>query len=282
VSPPPFARVGIIGLGLIGGSVALAVRRRWPAALVVGVDRPDVLDAARTLGAVNVTAADLRSMGAVDLVILAAPVLTNIETLKRLPAAIAGNAVVTDVGSTKLAIMEAARDLPARLAFVGGHPLAGTAQAGIHFASPDLFKNRRWVLTPDGNSAESAVARLDEFLRALGAETCQMSAEAHDRVTAWVSHLPQLAASALMRVVGDAVGDEGLQFSGTGLRDTTRLAGSPAHIWTDVCRTNQSNVAGALDRLIDELQELRRSLDRPETIEGVFEASARWRERLPE
>jgi prephenate dehydrogenase len=125
-----------------------------------------------------------------------------------------------------------------------------------------------------------ACARLEQFVRAVGAEPRTMTAADHDRTAAWVSHLPQLTASALMRVIGDAVGAEGLTLSGRGLRDTTRLATSPPHVWVDICETNRDAIATALARLIDQLETLKSGLGTPATIEAVFEAAAAWRETL--
>jgi len=277
---PPFNRIAIVGLGLIGGSIALGARHRWPSSLVIGVDSNDVLERAHMARAIDVAGNDLCMLAEADLVILAAPVLANVELLARLPEIVAGEAVVTDVGSTKVAILEAARPLPERLAFVGGHPLAGAARGGIGAARIDLFHERPWILTLD-RANDAAIERLERFVRGLGAEPRRMTAADHDRITGWVSHLPQLTASALMRVVGDAVGQEGLELAGRGLRDTTRLADSPATIWVDVCRTNRATIGESLDQLIAELQRLRDGLDDPAAIAAVFDAAAAWRKHLP-
>ena len=258
------------------------MRRRWPRALVIGVDRNDVLEDAQRAHAIDVAADDLGMLADVDLVVLAAPVLANLAVLARLQDVITGDALITDVGSTKSDISAAARSLPPRLTFIGGHPLAGAARAGILAGSPDLFRNRPWILTPDASTPGDVHARLDRFIRALGAEPRVMDAAEHDRIAGWVSHLPQLAASALMRVIGEAAGDEGLSLSGRGLRDTTRLASSPAHIWIDVCQSNRAVIAQALDRYIRELQSLRDGLGTPGTIEETFAEAIRWRERMPD
>jgi prephenate dehydrogenase len=278
--PPPFARVGIVGLGLIGGSVALAARRRWPSSLIVGVDRNAVLEDAQRAHAIDVGADDLGMVAEVDLVVLAMPVIANLDALPRLDTILGPDAIVTDVGSTKRAIVEAAGALREGITFIGGHPLAGAARGGIGAATADLFQNRPWVLTPSASTPPAAVDRLEAFIRALGALPQRMTPQDHDRVTAWVSHLPQLAASALMRVIGEAVDEEGLSLSGRGLRDTTRLASSPADIWIDVCRTNRDHIGDALDRLLRELGTLRQALDDPAAIQELFGAAAAWRERL--
>jgi prephenate dehydrogenase len=278
--PAIFERIGVVGLGVIGGSIALAARRLWPQSLVIGVDRNDVIEAAMLRHATDVAADDLGMLRDADLIVLAAPVAQNVAVLGRLEAHVPGTAVVTDVGSTKRVIVEAAAGLPPRLAFVGGHPLAGAARSGIAFASADLFQGRPWLLTPAAGSDAAAVEKVSAFARALGAEPRCMPAADHDRVMAFLSHLPQLTASALMGVIGDGIGEEGLALAGRGLTDTTRLASSPATVWADICATNADQIGEALDRLIETLQALRSGLRAPEVIDGVFQAAAAWRETL--
>ena len=279
-APPPFDKVAIVGLGLIGGSIALAARRHWPACLVIGVDRKDVLEKAMVLHAIDVAADDPVVMAEADLVILAAPVEQNIDRLAELERHVNTPAVVTDVGSTKRTTVEAARQLPSRFTFVGGHPLGGAPRGGIEHARPDLFVERPWLFTPDGGAAAGVVERLSEFVRTLGAEPHVLDPEEHDRLLAYVSHLPQLAASALMHVVGDRAGERGLALTGRGLFDATRLASSPPDIWRDICRSNADVIAEALDELIAELRALRSGLDGGEEIDRVFESAGTWRALL--
>jgi len=281
VSPDgDFRRIAIVGVGLIGGSLAFAVRRRFPDVAIVGIDRDDVVTAARQLGALSQGTTDLAGVAGADLVVLAAPVVANLEAMERLPWLLDGPAIVTDVGSTKRATVDAARALPARLQFIGGHPLAGAARGGIEASRPDLFERRTWVLTPSLTTSREVVERVGGFVRALGAVPLELDADTHDRVLAFTSHLPQLTASALMQVVGDGVGDHGLQFSGGGLADTTRVAASPARIWTDICQTNADELISALDHLIESLQSARRDLASGRTLEPMFESAQRWRAKL--
>lgn len=277
--PPPFDRVGIVGLGLLGGSLALAVRRAWPSVLVVGVDRNAVLEEAQRVHAIDVAGDDLGMLADVDLCVLAAPVLENARLLGELPDVVSRQVVVTDVGSAKGVMEEAATRLPPRVAFIGGHPLAGAPRAGIGYASADLFRDRPWVLTPPpALPAESpALTRLLAFTRGLGAAPRVMLASEHDRLVSFIAQLPQLAASVLMRVIGDAVGPAGLALAGRGLRDTTRLASSPSHVWSDLCLANRPAIAAALDRLLHELKGLRDGLDDHEAVTTLFEEAAAWR-----
>jgi prephenate dehydrogenase len=276
----PFQKIGIVGLGLIGASVALAARRAWPQSLVIGVDRNDVLERAMVRHAVDVGADDLGMLAEAEIVLLAAPVVENARCLEALPEVLEGQAILSDVGSTKRVMIEAARHLPSRLTFVGGNPLAGAARGGIEFASPDLFRGRPWILTPDEGAPAEPLERLSRLLRALGAEPRLMSAGAHDHLVAFLSHLPQLTASTLMRLVGDRIGEEGLALAGRGLADTTRLASSPADVWIDICQTNADEIAPALDLMIDQLQWLRDGLHDRDRLTETFEAAARWRATL--
>ena len=278
--PPIFQKIGIVGLGLIGGSIALAAREIWPTSLVIGVDNKDVLETAMRLHAIDVAADDPIVLAEVDLVILAAPVKQNIELLAELDDNVRQPAVVTDTGSTKRAIVGAARALPPKFTFIGGHPLGGGAKGGLENARPDLFKGRPWLLTPSGDGGGEAFEKLTAFVTALGAVPKSLDPAAHDRMLAFLSHLPQLTASALMEVVGDAVGQDGLALAGRGLADTTRLASSPAEIWRDIAATNADEIGPALDVLIALLQELRRDLPAGDRLADVFGGAAAWRRAL--
>jgi prephenate dehydrogenase len=278
--PPIFQRVGIVGLGLIGGSIALAARQLWPAGLVIGVDRKDVLERAMVLHAIDVAADDPVVLAEADLVILAAPIQQNLDLLRDLPDNVAGSAVVTDTGSTKREMVAAAKSLPERFTFVGGHPLGGAARGGIEHARADLFKGRPWLFTPNTGHDTTALDMLTSFATGLGAVPRTISPEDHDRLLAYISHLPQLTVSALMHVVGQAAGQDGLSLSGRGLQDTTRLASSPADIWKEVCATNVDEIGPALDALIAVLTQLRADLATGKSIDEVFDSANLWRETL--
>ena len=277
---PVFERIGIVGLGLIGGSIALAARARWPRGLVIAVDRKDVLEQAMLRHAVDVAADDLSILAGADLVILAAPVLENVRLLAELPRHLAGPAIVTDVSSTKAAIVEAAHVLPAGLRFVGGHPMAGAAVGGFGHARPDLFQNRPWLLTPDATVPPEVVQQLSAFAEGLGSAVSTLTPSEHDRLLAALSHLPQLTVSALMAVVGAEAGEAGLALAGRGLVDTTRLASSPADVWRDIASTNAEQLGRVLDALIARLTHLRQGLDDGQALETTFEEAARWRAAL--
>lgn len=275
--PPVFEKIAILGLGLIGGSLALAARRTWPRALVIGVDDKAVLEQAMVLHAIDVAADNPVVIAEADVVVLAAPVRANIALLEELADHVTGSAVVTDVSSTKREIVAAARQLPERLPFIGGHPFAGAPRGGIAHARPDLFAGRPWLFTPADDRHGEALEHLERFVSAIGAVPRALPPAAHDRLLAFLSHLPQLTASALMHVVGTEAGADGLALTGRGLADTTRLASSPASIWQDICATNRDEVAAALDALIVELQALRDDLGSGEALERVFRSAEEWR-----
>ena len=221
---------------------------------------------------------DLGLAAGAELIVLAAPVRANIEILSQLAEVVPGPAIVTDVGSTKRDIVAAARALPPRLQFIGGHPLGGAAVGGVEAARPDLFNGRPWILTPENGPAD---APLTAFLRSLGADVRVTTPAAHDELLAYVSHLPQLTASVLMAVVGAHAGEEGLGLAGRGLRDTTRLASSPADIWRDIAATNADHLAEAIETLIGVLQRLKNDLNGDSAVlDEVFESAADWKRIL--
>ena len=276
--PGPFSRVAIAGFGLIGGSIGLAVKRRWPSSLVIAIDQKHVLEAAMRVHAADVGGDTLVMAGDADLVILAAPVLQNIALLEQLPEYLPPAAVVTDVGSTKRLIVAAAEGSPS-MTFIGGHPMSGAASGGFAGARPDMFDGRPWILTPGTRHAD-AIAKLEAFVGGIGAVPHIMTADLHDRLIGAVSHLPQITASVLMHVVGKLAGDAGLELAGPGLMDTTRLASSPPEIWRDIAASNEDVLREALDALIKTMTEIRSSLGDGEKIESVFSSASRWREAL--
>jgi prephenate dehydrogenase len=177
-------------------------------------------------------------------------------------------------------MVETAKRLPPRFTFVGGHPLGGAAVGGLEHARPDLFKGRPWLFTPATDQGGEALDKLLAFARALGAEPRVLEPAAHDRLLAFLSHLPQITASALMQIVGEGVDEEGLTLAGRGLVDTTRLASSPPEIWKDIAATNADELAAALEALIALLEELKDDLPTGRRLGEVFEEASRWRRKL--
>ena len=257
-----FKKIAIVGVGLVGGSIAQAAARAWPSLEIVPIDAGDEL--ARVAGA--------------GLVILAAPVRTNISLLSELPRYVSADTLITDVGSTKREIAALAEKLSMG-SFTGGHPMAGAERGGAAHARPDLFAGRPWILTPTIRTG-GGIEQIETFINGIGGVPHIMSPELHDRFVAAVSHLPQLTVSALMHVVGTLAGDAGLELAGSGLLHSTRLASSPPDIWKDTAASNPDNLREALDALIATLTGLRDSLGSGQAIDEVFTSACRWRETL--
>lgn len=278
------ARIAIAGLGLIGGSLALALRRTLPHATILGVDRPDILDAATALGAIDQARAHVRDLVDADVVVLATPISAMPALLSDIAAANL-RAVVTDAGSTKRHVLNAAASAGVAR-FVGGHPMAGAESGGLAHARPDLFDHRPWLVTTghadDSASpvaAESDLIVIEALARAAGAVPRRVDAALHDRLVAYVSHVPQLMAVALMSSVGERTGAAGLEVSGRGLADMTRLASSPANIWQDILATNADFVDEALNA-VHARWPRGEQLTNTEWVRRAFEDAASWRTRL--
>lgn len=255
----PFERLVVVGLGLLGGSVARGARVRGLARSIVAVGRAGSAGpAARAAGVVDHATTDLaEGLVGADLVLLATPVGTLPDLVRAAWPHLGPGAVLTDVGSVKRGIVEAADACPARpgLAFVGGHPMAGSERSGFGAADPDLFEGRLTLLTPSERSAPAAVERVAAFWKALGSEVRLLPVEAHDRGVAQISHLPHLAAYALVRTAER----DSLPLAGRGFIDTTRIAASAEALWVDIFRENREPLLLALARH-------RASLDRWEAL----------------
>jgi prephenate dehydrogenase len=277
----PFRRVAILGIGLIGGSFSLALRKHAPEAHVVGFDRPHVLEEAVTRGALREPCATIPgTVRDADLIYIALPIRATIDALPAIAAAAPSHALVTDACSTKSIIChEARKHFTANTArFLGGHPMAGSETSGLENASAELFCGSRYALIGTETAPETAEDPRIEFFLALllafGAQPLWCDADTHDWATGIVSHLPQLASIALARIVQDETDETGLPvtLAGRGLRDTLRLAGSPYDVWRDVCLTNTDNISRALDRLSQAIDHLRTNLTTRE-LESEFLAA---------
>jgi len=277
-------RIAIIGVGLIGGSIGLALKKRGWTGTLVGVDDGAVLERAKASGAIDEACKEVEpAVANADLVLLATPILATLDLLERVRRAVASTAVVTDTGSTKSRICERAAELfDQQPWFVGGHPLAGRERNGVEAADAHLFAGSRWVLTPHRvTHLETAPGRgLQEIIQHVGAQPLVMDAEAHDETVAWTSHLPQMVATALAAVIVDNLADpDDLALSASGLRDTTRLADSSYRVWRDICLTNGDNLDVALAALVQKLEHLRENL-KTRGLEEEFQRAHHLREQL--
>lgn len=267
-------RVAIAGVGLIGGSFALALRQAGFSGEIVGVSSPKTLAQALAAGVIERGTTLEEASRDADLLLLAQPINTIVEQLPSVGKSLGPNTLVTDAGSTKTRICSAAAQaLPAQQ-FIGGHPMAGKESRGVTSADPNLFRGRTWVLS----------RKLDhpfvEWLGKIGAHVIYLSPEEHDRTVAITSHLPQLVASALAATVGAQLQHEDhLRAGGPGLIDMTRLALSSYDIWGDILETNREAVEQALDKMIAQLADARAGLGEGRTRD-LFEKAGDFRRRL--
>ena len=265
--------IAIVGVGLIGGSLGLAIRRRGLARHVIGVGRhAERLQLAARLGAIDSWTLDLDEAGRrAQLVVVSTPVqLIATQTVQLLDVADASPPIVTDCGSVKEAIVDAVfeRLPPERAArFVPAHPLAGSERTGVEHASSELFDRRVCVVTPTERTDSQALASVEQLWQAVGMDCVRLDPATHDRLLACTSHLPHVAASALVH----ALPDEAEPLVASGFLDTTRVAASSEEIWLPILRLNRERVLQALDRFSDALERARSALRR-----GDFQTLADW------
>jgi prephenate dehydrogenase len=265
-------KVAILGVGLIGGSIGLAARRRL-GVQVSGYDPdPDVGRAALELGAIDACAPDLASaVEGAQVVFAAAPVGELAATVHAALAHAGADCVVSDVGSTKLALEGARED--AR--FVGGHPLAGAERGGVRHAREDLFAGAMWYLTPAPGVDGALYERLRSVIEGFGARPTAIAADVHDRVMACVSHLPHVVANVLVAQATETFAREGSPpVAGPSLRDTARIAGANTAIWTDIYLANREALIAAIDEAVERLAGVRAAL-----LAGDAEALGAWNEQ---
>ncbi len=277
---PLFARCCIIGLGLMGASVGLALGKYGVAAERWGYDPdPGVMAAARGRGSVEQTAALGPALQGAELVILAAPVRQILKMLQEIAPLVPRGALVTDVGSTKKEIVAAMEKfLPAGVTGIGGHPMAGSEQSGAAAADPALLKNAAYILTPTQQTPRPALKKLQQLVQAVGAKPFILEPEAHDRLVALLSHLPYLAAVALVQTLQDSGYEPALlgALVGNGFRDTTRIAKGKPEMWLDIIRTNKIFLGNALKNFQDELDFLQNGIKEENETE-IFKLLAETR-----
>jgi prephenate dehydrogenase len=276
-------KVAIVGVGLIGGSFALALRKAGRVDKIIGVGRSRAnLDRARALGVIDADADLADAVRGADLVFLAMPVGATATVLKAIAPHLAQEAVVTDAGSTKRDVVDAARAAlgPRFAQFVPGHPIAGAEQSGVDAARVDLYSGKRTVLTPAAETAPAALDTARELWRACGAEVHEMTPEVHDAVFAAVSHLPHLLAYALVHDVATHEKAALLfDYAASGFRDFTRIASSHPVMWRDICMANHRALLAELGRFESVLAEARRLLEAQDAagLERLFEGARQAR-----
>jgi prephenate dehydrogenase len=285
-------QITIIGTGLIGGSFALALRKKGFAGTIIGCDRESALHRAKLCGAIErgfTEPAD--AVRGSQLVVLATPVLAIVDLLGRLGPSLPANTLLTDVGSTKVAVADQAvkvfgKDAGAR--FLAGHPMAGKEHCGADYADPDLFQNAVWFFTPlpgqnlDQKISEGIFAEFAGWIDQIGARIAMLPAEDHDRLCAWISHVPQMISTALAAALVEEFGEEAplLPAGGRALREMTRISASPYSMWRDIAISNKKNIADALFRVEQRLAHIRENLNTRALAEEFEKAHAL--KKLPE
>lgn len=276
-------RIAVVGVGLIGGSIGLSARARLDAE-VRGTDRsPDALSAAVERGALDRACHTTEeAVDRAEAAFVAVPVGALPDVVGEVLAAASDDCVVSDVGSTKRAVVAAHSDPR----FVGGHPLAGAESSGVEHARADLFDGASWYLTPSDTTSGLLYERLHHLLHGLGARPAAIDADTHDAILATVSHLPHVLANVLVSRAAAALrsGDQQLEATGPSLRDATRVAGASSAIWTDIYMSNADVLAAELKRFSDQLDDVRQALTAKDTgwLERWNEAAAADRRRLLE
>jgi prephenate dehydrogenase len=264
--------VVIAGVGLIGGSFALALRKAGFTGRILGVSSPRTIEAALARSVIDEGVTLEEGCRRADLLYLAQPISKIVGVLPLIDGFVRPGALVTDAGSTKAAIVRTAYVSIRRAQFLGGHPLAGKESRGVEVADADLFKGRAYVVTP-GDLSTDAARTFIAWLERIGAVPLVMSPEAHDRTLALTSHLPQLASTALAVALADKL--QHTRAAGPALLDSTRLALSPFDVWRDIIATNAENIEAALDAYIATLEDVRSRL-RTGDLNTAFETAARF------
>lgn len=282
-----FKKVTIIGIGLIGGSLALAMKKRQLATTIVGVDQDvDQLEQAVARGAIDASTRDCtEGVKGADLVVLATPVGSFNSIIRQVTTSLTPGCLITDVGSTKrLVVSQIEQVLPETVFWVGGHPIAGREKSGVAASSADLFKGARCILTPTSRTHPEALERIKQVWKELGSDVMTMGPDEHDRVFAAVSHFPHMAAYALVNTAMDLLDGNRdlLSISGGGFKDFSRIAASSPEMWRDICLHNGDNILTALEAYQATLNRIQQYIKDQKAVElqQEFARAKRLREEM--
>lgn len=259
-----FKRLSILGVGLLGGSLGLAVKKIAKDCHIIGYGhRATTLESARELGAIDEgTLSVAEAVAGADLVVLCTPVGTFDGLLREIAGGLKPGAIITDVGSTKRSVVRIAQtQIPSIAHFVGSHPMAGSEKRGIEFARADLFEGALCLTTPTDGTDARALETVERFWRSLGMRVKRLSPEEHDRLICDVSHLPHALAATLVSMQSE----DALELAGKGFFDSTRVAAGDAGLWRDILLDNADNLRSSIQRLRNQLDELERQLDPAQT-----------------
>jgi prephenate dehydrogenase len=273
-------QITIIGTGLIGGSFALALRKRRFGGRIVGCDRESALKKAKMHGVIdNGFPEPLDAVRGSQLVVLATPVLAIVDLIGRLGPGLPATTLLTDVGSTKAAVSEQALKVFGKNAakrFLAGHPMAGKENSGVDYADADLFQNAVWFLTPlpAQNLNEGLFVEFIGWIDQIGARVAMLPPQDHDRLCAWISHLPQMISTALAAALVEEFGEEAplLPAGGRALREMTRISASPYSMWRDIAISNKKNIEDVLFKVEQRLAHIRENLSTRQLAEEFEQA----------
>lgn len=265
----PIRQITIVGTGLIGGSLGLALRANGFVGAIVGCDKRAVLEKAQQREAIDRAEPDLeRAIQGSDVIVLATPVGCILSQLEAIAPLVSSDALITDAGSTKQQFADRARLLygaDAHTRVLPGHPMAGKEHGGIEYADAELFRDAGWIITPIDTDAQYTQRQQEwlALLATIGARIITLEVERHDRLCAWVSHLPQMISTALAATLVDEYGQEAplLDAGGRSLREMTRTASSPYSVWRDIALTNKKHLQDAISKLEQRLAHIRENLD---------------------
>jgi prephenate dehydrogenase len=279
----PIRQITIVGTGLIGGSLALALRQSGFAGAIVGCDRPAVLDTAVERRIIDRGEADLaRAVGGSDVVVLATPVGTILSQFEAIAPTLPATTLISDTGSTKQKLVERARMVfgdEAGKRVLPGHPMAGKEFSGVEHADANLFQGAVWLITPITTNQRHTPLQEEflELLAKLGVRVIELDPERHDLLCAWISHLPQMISTALTSVLHEELGDDEvvMQIGGRALREMTRIGHSPYSMWRDIALTNSENIEEVMLRFEQQMTHLRENLRGPELRE-MFERANKF------
>lgn len=282
-----FKRMAIVGLGLIGGSLARVAKEKMVVETIIGLGRrAENLELALTAGSIDEYSLDLRQgLDDVDILVIATPVGMIVNLVREMSGCLKPGTIITDVGSVKTSIvLEIESFLPPHIHFVGGHPIAGTENSGFKASFAQLFQGARCILTPNKNTNPAAVEKVKHLWERAGCDVMLMEAERHDRIFAAVSHLPHLIAYSLINAVIDVDKKEGgiVDFSAGGLRDFTRIAASDPVMWRDIFFMNKDNMLPLIDHFQKVLEELKSNIlkEDSEKLTSEFDRSRTFRRKI--
>jgi prephenate dehydrogenase len=281
-------QITIIGTGLIGGSLGLALRRNGFRGKIIGCDRKPVLACAKRIGAIHSGIVDpVEASCGSDVVVLATPVGGIIALIETLSIHLSPNTLLTDVGSTKSQIVARAQKVfgkDASLRFLAGHPMAGKESAGVEFADAELFRDAVWFFTPLTGQRVNArtFAEYVSWVKKIGAKITTLDPDQHDELCAWISHVPQMLSTALASALVEEFGEKAplLESGGRALREMTRISASPYSMWRDIAITNKKQIAGALLKLEQHFGHIRKNLD-TRLLEEEFDRAHKLKNHSP-